>query len=160
MSAKALSDHNRARELFIQSKPIVQQMKLDEIDRDAKDFVDLSEVEFNEICQYFGMQKVSRAAFEGIKVGCNMQLKVLYFPLEDLNQHTVGYRKLSRVGEGVDAGDIREESIPRNNSYGAVIASSVSRAGVTTKKRDSKTAILVLSLLDFLALRMQQINCE
>lgn len=142
----------KMRDHFLHAKPPVNRFQIEDIDAGAAKVSDMSMEEVDGICDQLGMEKITFAAFENLNAYCNLEKRILYFPLKDVDGFVVGYKKLSKNNND---DKIREETIPESNSFGVVIA--------TTKrltKDQAKHAIIVVNVLDTLAIRMQKAQGE
>lgn len=141
----------RARDLFLRSKPKPIILAADTIQIGAVPVDEVPANEMYEIIHFLGLQKIEASVFQGIHAFCHAKGKTLYFPMLDVQSNIVGYKKLSRLD---DADKMTETTVPAQNSFGAVIFSPMVKRGF----RDQKTAILVVNMLDALALRMEKNN--
>lgn len=140
----------RARDLFMGSKPKPIVLTADTIQKDAVPVNDVPTNDLYEILHFLGFQKIEPSVFEGLHAFCHVKRKTLFFPMLDVESNIVGYKKLSRLADGKMA----ETTVPEQNSFGAVIFSPIAKRGF----RDQRTAILVVNMLDALALRMEKTN--
>lgn len=141
----------RARDLFMGSKPKPIILTANMIQKDA---VPANEVPINdlyEIMHHLDFQKIEPSVFEGLHVYCHVKRKTLFFPMLDVNSNIVGYKKLSRMAND---DKVTETTVPEQNTFGAVIFSPITKR----RFRDQRTAILVVNILDALALRMEKTN--
>lgn len=145
------TDLDRARELFLKSKPKTNFLTADAMQKGAVPVNEMSTNELLELFQHLGFQKIEPSVFQGVQAFCHAKRKSLYFPMQDVESNFVGYKKLSRLN---DENPITETTFPEQNSFGAVIFPPIVKRGF----RDHRTAILVLNLLDALALRMEKTN--
>lgn len=148
-SAKEESDQQKQRDLFMRAKPSIQPILPATIDENAVSFKELNRSEFELICKHLEIENIAPLAFEDLGMLCNVNEKILYFPMQDVDNQIIGYKKLYKCNER-----ILEETYPESNSFGAVIVPSVKRLS----KDHNKLAILVLNMVDVLALRMQKTN--
>lgn len=148
-----MDELNRARDLFVRSKPKPTILTCEMIHKNAKPVQDMSADELIEVIQYLDIRKIEPTVFQGIQAFCNANQNKLYFPMLDIQSNIVGYKKLSRPKN--DVMNFTETTIPEQNSYGAVIFPPMIKRG----PRDQKTAIIVLNIVDALALRMEKTNC-
>lgn len=151
------TDLNRARDLFLRSKPKPTIFTGEMMHKNAVPVQDMAADELLEVIQYLGLRKIEPNVFQGVQAFCHAKRKSLYFPMLDIQSNIVGYKKLARPVNDEDCvATAVETTIPEQNSYGAVIFPPISKRGY----RDQKTAIIVLNMLDALALRMEKTNCE
>lgn len=147
------TDFDRARDLFMKSKPKIKSPTIVTIQKEAEPIILIPNHELLEIFQHLRLQKIEPDVFNGIQAFGHAKRKTLYFPMVDIDSNIVGYKKLTRPND--ESSKIIETTIPEENSFGAVIFSPVNKRG----NRDHKTAVLVLNILDALALRMEKSNC-
>lgn len=147
------TDLNRARELFMKSKPKTTILTADTIQKGAVPISEMPTNELLEIIQHLDLKKIEPDVFHGVQAFCHAKRKTLYFPMQDVDANFVGYKKLSRLN---DDNPVTETTFPEQNSFGVVIFPPMVKRGF----RDHKTAILVLNMLDALALRMEKTNRE
>lgn len=133
------------------AKPKINDYNIHAIDADAVDVTNLLPIEIESVCSDMGMEKITVAAFEAILVYCNTKRKIFYFPMLDVDNTIVGYKKLSK---NENNNSFREETIPESHSFGVVLAPAK-----RTTKDQQKNAILVVNMLDALAIRMQKTQC-
>lgn len=151
---RSTDELNRARDLFLRSKPKPTILTGAMIDKNAKSVQDVTPDALQEIIQFLDIRKIDSNVFHGLNAFCHEKRKKLYFPMLDIQSNIVGYKKLCRPLSG-DPERMTETTIPEQNSYGAVIFPPISKRG----HRDPKTAIIVLNMLDALAIRMEKNNC-
>lgn len=149
-SHRSPADMERARDLFIRSKPKPIILAADLIQKGAIPANEVPSNELIEIFQFLGIQKIEPNVFQGLHAFCHVKRKTFYFPMLDIESNIVGYKKLSRLSDD----KMIETPVPEQNSFGAVIFSPIVKRGF----RDQKTAILVVNMLDALALRMEKNN--
>lgn len=150
-SHKSVSDLERARDLFMRSKPKKKTLTIEAIHKEAVPVSEIQSIEMQEIMEHLGL-KIDESSFQGVHAFCHAKMKKLYFPMHDNESNIVGYKKLSKSIEGQTI----ETTLPETNSFGAVIFPPIIKRGF----RDQKTAILVVNMLDALALRMEKTNGE
>lgn len=136
----------------MRSKPRPNFFTISTINKDAIPISEIDSTKFDEIRQHLGIDNLTSAAFEGIQAFCDLKKKSLYFLMQDAYSNVVGYKKLSKKPNE----KMIETTFPESNSYGAVVFSPFVKRGT----RDSKTAIIVLNMLDALALRMEKRNSK
>lgn len=149
-SYRSTADMERARDLFMRSKPKPIILTADTIQKGAVPINEVPTNELLEIIQFLGLQKIEPVVFQGIHAFCHVKRKTLYFPMLDVESNIVGYKKLARLADA----KMTETTVPEQNSFGAVIFPPIIKRGF----RDQRTAILVVNMLDALALRMEKNN--
>lgn len=92
------------------------------------------------------MQFVSVKVLQSYQCLCDQIGKVLYFPLKNIYNTIVGYRKLFKNENNT----IMESVYPKTNAFGLITTNN--KLSTTNKQKSSTTAILVLTILDLLAL--------
>lgn len=146
---------NRARNLFLRSKPKPTILTAEMIHKNAKSVLDMTSDALLEVIKFLDIRKIDSNVFHGLQAFCHEKRHTLYFPMLDIQSNIVGYKKLHRpFSENGDLKQMTETTIPEQNSYGAVIFPPLIKRG----NRDQKTAIIVLNMLDALALRMEKTN--
>lgn len=143
-------DLDRARDLFLRSKPKITALTAATIQKGAVPISEMPDDELQDVLQYLGLAKFEPATFLGVQAFCHSQLKILFFPMLDVAGNIVGYKRLSRPQDA----ELVESTFPEQNSFGSVIFHPLAKRGT----RDHKTAILVVNMLDALALRMEKSN--
>lgn len=147
-SAKTPSDQDRARELFLNSKPKIL-FDASQIDKNAIPVDEMEPNAVENVFEYLQIENISVSAVSGIQMLCNVERKILYMPMHNNESQIIGYKTLSRLPDG----PLKETTLPEAKSFGVVILPPTTKRG-----RDSKTAILVLNMLDALALRIEKPN--
>lgn len=140
-------------ELFIRGKPMILLYPPDAIDDKAVPKDQLQPDDLAAVCAHLGIENIADSAFDDLHMLCNVNEKRLYFPMQDAERNFVGYKMLGRGANGLPV----EETVPLSNSFGAVVASAYSSSNRLPKEQ-TKTAIVVLNMLDVLAIRTQKTN--
>lgn len=146
------TDLERSKDIFMKSKPRANFLTISTINKNAVPIREISSIKFDEIRQHLGIDNITSAAFEGIQTLCDFKEKSLYFLMQDAYSNIVGYKKLYRKPNE----KLIETTFPESNSYGAVVLPPFAKRG----SRDSRTAIIVLNMLDALAIRMEKRNSK
>lgn len=144
------TDLDRARDLFLKSKPKVINLVSENIQQGVRPVNEMQTVELQEIIDHLGIVNINAAVFQNIQAFCDPRQKAVYFPMQDIGMNIIGYKKLMASADG----HTTEVTYPERNSLGAVILNPIVKRGY----RDQKTAILVLNMLDALALRTEKCN--
>lgn len=145
------TDLDRARDLFLRSKPKPNILTAATIHKDAVPVSQMLNLQLQSVFQHLGLSKIEPDTLLGLNAFCYAKRKVLYFPMLDVESNIVGYKRLSRLPDA----DLTETTLPEQNSFGAVIFHPLKRGF-----REQRTAILVVNMLDALALRSQKNNGE
>ncbi|XP_031631440.1 twinkle protein, mitochondrial [Contarinia nasturtii] len=149
-SYRSTIDMERARDLFLRSKPKISIQKSYQIPKDAIPITEIGNDEIQEIIEHLGLHDIELSVLQNVQAFCHAKRKTLYFPMLDVHSNIIGYKKLSRLLES----KLTETTIPEKNSFGAVIFPPIIKRGF----RDQRTAILVVNMMDALALRMEKTN--
>lgn len=148
---------NRARDLFLRSKPKPTIFTGEMIQKSAKPVKDMTADALDKVITSLDIRRIDSNVLQGVQAFCHEKRNTLYFPMLDSQSNIVGYKKLHRpLSESGDLQRMTETTIPEQSSYGAVIFPPIQKRG----HRDQRTAIIVLNMLDALALRMEKTNCE
>ncbi|XP_072380128.1 mitochondrial DNA helicase [Diabrotica undecimpunctata] len=115
---------------------------LEEIRSTTSEIKALSEEELHEVLKKFKLPIISSSTFETLDVRLNEKHTTLFFPLENVESETVGYRK-------VNCGLSTDTVLPDQN-YGGILTARF------PKSKD--TAVLVPSISDFLVLANTKLN--
>lgn len=140
-------------ELFIRGKPMIRLYPPDAIDKKAVPKDQLQGDDLAAVCAHLGIDSIADSAFDDLHMLCNISEKLLYFPMQDAERNFVGYKMLSRGANGLPV----EKTVPPSNSFGVIVASPYSSLKRLPKEQ-TKTAIVVLNMLDVLAIRTQKTN--
>lgn len=106
------------------------------------------------VCAHLGIENINDSAFDGLHMLCNVREKCLYFPMQDVEGKFVGYKKLSRGKNGHPV----EETVPSSNSFGTIVAPPHSSSKRYPTREHTRTAIVVLNMMDTLAIRTEKTN--
>lgn len=150
-SQRVTTDLKKQRDLFIKSKPITDLPTSKIIDEIAVPVDKLPIDKLEEICKNLKLNEALASAFENLGLLYNFNDNILYFPMHDVDNRIIGYKKLFRQNNKTV-----EETLPESRVFGTIIVSP----GTKKSHKEVKTAILVLNIPDVLTLRMQHLNCK
>lgn len=136
----------RQRESFLKSKPVVEDVLPINEDCDIQPVKDLSDDQIVEICEIMCLKNITPNHLRSAEIFVNVKEHIFYFPMKSITGKIVGYKTITNKG-----GEWLEQSIPDNSSFGIIMTSS-------KKVQKSKSAIVVLNLLDYLVLSGENLN--
>lgn len=143
-TTKLTKEREKLKDLFIKSKPDISRTILPP---NATSVSNLESEALTKVLETLQLQMIPHNVLTNFSALCDIVSSELYFPLKDIDGVIVGYKRLYKIRN-----DVVEETFPEHESFGVV----KSQQG----KKDSTSAILVLSIMDLLALATQKINCK
>lgn len=151
-SELSAADQAKSRDLFFKSKPLLYAETYASLQENAVPAGELEPAVFAGILEHLDLHGIAAAAVEMVPpVLCDPQKKSLYFAMRGANADDVGHKELVR---NPISGQVETITSPESSSYGVVTFAPSTKRGV----RDTKTAIIVLTLRDALALRTEKSN--
>lgn len=113
---------------------------------------DVDPTVFENVLHHLDLCGITSAAFDAaMPVLCDPEKKSLYFSMRGSEPNDVGHKELIR---NANNGLVETITSPESNSYGVITFAPSTKRSI----KDAKTAIVVLTLRDALALRMEKNN--
>ncbi|KAJ6646856.1 Mitochondrial DNA helicase [Pseudolycoriella hygida] len=140
-TTKLTKEREKLKDEFLKCKPKISPIT----PNNATCISNLKEEDVVEVMETLGLQTIPYKVLKNVSVLCDTTSKELYFPLKDVDEAIVGYKRLYKIGN-----DVAEQTMPETESFGVV--------KVKTNKKDYDSAILVLSVVDMLALATQKVT--
>lgn len=147
----SIADHKKSQDLFMKSKPKLSTGGYASSQVNAVPVSDVNSETFEEILQHLDLYGITSTAFEATSILCDPKRKSLYFGMRGPQLDHLGCKELSKNPHN---NLVETITSPESNSYGVVMLPPSTKRGV----KDTKTAIVVLTLRDALALRMEKSN--
>lgn len=142
------AEMEKQRTTFLNSKPCIEVNQPFHFGDDIVKISTLDENQLLTICDQLNIRNIPLSYLKTADIFCNVSRNSLYFPLVDVNNTTVGFKKLS-----FENGKYLESTMPLTKSFGAVVHASKGAL-------KQKSAIVVLNVLDWLALVGENIHSE
>uniref|UniRef100_A0A182Q685 DNA 5'-3' helicase n=1 Tax=Anopheles farauti TaxID=69004 RepID=A0A182Q685_9DIPT len=150
---KVVQELRKLRDAFLELK----QEQLGTVHPIPVDAIVLDTVESaRDVVKQLQLENIAPETLMSIKAHWNEGRKELFVPLVDVEDRSIGYKKVYAALDG----ELREITVPESNASGLIfLRCSTSGMGTKAKEHQSQTnAILVLSVLDLLALGSVKIN--
>lgn len=149
----SVAEHEKSQHLFLKSKPKLCADKYASSLPNAIPVSDVSPEKLVEILQHLDLHGITATALEATAARCDPKKMSLYFDMHgpELGTNYLGCKELFRNPEN---NLVQTRTLPESHSYGVIVLPPCPRKG----PKDAKTAIVVLTLRDALALRMEKFN--
>lgn len=138
------TEYINKKKLFLDSKPIPYRSDKLHMDIFSHQIL-LKNMSHEQILQIFEQMNIQTIAVDQVQnaqIYCDLPNGALYFPMTDVTDKIIGYKKLS-----YHQNELHEETSPDSHSFGAVHHQPMRKP-----QRGQRMAILVLNLLDYMSL--------